>query len=101
MPMHSALPPAENEVTILARVLGNGRDRLSRQWARQLLAVGFSERDKARINELAERNRQGTASHAEKEELQGYAKAGCLLGILQSKARRTLKIRPTPKHTTH
>jgi hypothetical protein len=100
MIMPTALPPVENEVTILARVLGNGRDRLSRQWARQLLALGFSERDEARINELAERNRQGKASHAEQEELQGYAKAGCLLGILQSKARRALKTRPTRKRTT-
>jgi hypothetical protein len=98
--MRTALPPAENEVTILARVLGNGRDKLSRQWARQLLALGFDERDKARINELAERNRQGEASHVEQEELDGYAKAGCLLGILHSKARRALKAAPKRKHTT-
>jgi hypothetical protein len=99
--MHTSLPPGENEVTILARLLANGQDRLSPEWARQLLALRFSERDEARINELAERNSQGKVSEAEKEELLGYAKAGCLLGILHSKARQALKIRPTPKHTTH
>ena len=97
----TTMPAGENEVTILARVLANGRDSLPEEWARQLLALGFSERDEARMNELAERNRQGIVSDAEKEELLGYAKAGCLLGILKSKARRALKIRPKPRHTTH
>ena len=99
--MHSTMPPGENEVSILARVLGNGRERLSPQWAKQLLALGFSDRDEARMNDLAERNGKGLLSEAEKDELLGYAKAGCLLGILQSKARRALKIRPPSKHTTH
>jgi hypothetical protein len=99
--MDITLPPGENEVTILARVLGNGQDRLSAQWARQLLALRFSERDEARMNELAERNNRGTLSAAEKDELLGYAKAGCLLGILHSKARRALKARSKPKSTIH
>ena len=89
--MHTSTPAADNEVTILARVLGNGRDSLSPEWARQLLSLGFSEGDNARMNELAERNRQGILSETEKEELLGYAKAGCLLGILHSKARQALK----------
>jgi hypothetical protein len=81
----------ENEVTILARVLGNGQKGLSTHWARQLLALGFTEQEKERINALAERNRDGALSEREREELFGYSKAGCLLGILQSKARRALK----------
>ena len=91
---------SENEVTILARILGNENGRLPKNLARYILDLHVSERDKARINELAERNRQVKASRAEHEELQGCAKAGCLLGILQSKARRALKTRPTRRRTT-
>jgi hypothetical protein len=87
----------ENEVTILARVLANGKKSLSPAWARQLLAMEFTDQEKSRMNELAERNRQNLLSVTEKEELLGYAKAGCLLGILHSKARRTLKAKAKPK----
>jgi hypothetical protein len=83
----------DNEVTILARVLSNGREHLSAGWAKHLLALEFSEQDRARMNELAEGNQQGTLLDAEKEELLGYAKAGCVLGILHSKARRALKVK--------
>ena len=85
--------PDNAEVAILARVLSNGQDPLPPEWARQLLTLGFSTSDEARMNDLAKRNAQGSLSQAEKEELLGYAKAGCVLGILQSKARRALKVR--------
>ena len=88
-----------NEVTILARVLGNGQDPLPADWARHLLAMKFSEHDQDRMNELAERNGLGSLSDSEHEELIGYAKAGCLLGILHSKARLTLKKKATRKPT--
>jgi hypothetical protein len=101
MSMKNAMPPGENEVTILARVLGNDGEKLSPRWARQLLGLGFSEQDQARMNELAQRNSQGRISAAEKNELLGYAKAGCLLGMLHSKARRALKMRPGAKYTPH
>jgi len=42
------------------------------------------------MNELAAKNQEGRLSEAEQDELLGYAKAGCLLGILQSRARRAL-----------
>jgi hypothetical protein len=80
-----------NEVTIFERLLSNGKDELSTGFARYLLTLGFSEEDKAHMNDLAARNRDGDLSAEEKEELLGYAKAGCLLGILQSKARKSLK----------
>ena len=99
--MRARAPDGENEVTILARVLGSDHDRLPRPWARHLLTLEFSERDKARMNELAERNRQGALSDAEQQELLGYAKAGCLLGILHSRARRALKARSRSKPASH
>jgi hypothetical protein len=78
---------AVSEIAILGRVLGNGKP-FTPALARHVLALGFSEEDKARMNDLAVRNQQGALSPAEREELRGYANAGCLLGILHAKARR-------------
>lgn len=83
----------EDEVTILARVLGNGKGQLPVEVARYILDLGFSDRDKLRMRELASRNQTDALPSSEKQELFGYAKAGSLLSILKSKARRTLKIK--------
>ena len=84
----------ETEVTILARILGNERGQLPRDLARYILDLGFSERDKARMHDLAVRNQNDALNPAEKEELFAFGKAGDLLSILKSKARRTLGIKP-------
>jgi hypothetical protein len=80
-----------DEVAILGRLLLNGNGALSAQRARLLLKLHFSNADEARMNELAGRNQDGLLNSEEREELLGYAKAGCLLGILHSRARRALK----------
>jgi hypothetical protein len=82
----------ENEVTILARVLGNDRGELAPEMARHFLELGFSDRNKARMHDLAVRNQDDALSAAEKDELVAFAKAGTLLSILKSKARRALGI---------
>jgi hypothetical protein len=87
----------ETEVTILARILGNERGQLPKDLARYLFDLGFSERDKARMHDLVTRNQADALSPAEKEELVAFGKAGDLLAILKSKARRTLGIKLTKK----
>jgi hypothetical protein len=82
-----------NEVTILARILGNEDGQLPSAMARYILRLGFSARDKARMHDLAMRNQEDALSPAETEELSAYAKAGTLLSLLQSKARRALRIK--------
>jgi hypothetical protein len=82
------------EVTILAGVLGNGDDKLPPAVARYVLTLGFSDRDKVRMHDLAVRNQAGGLSPAEREVLFAFAKAGTLLSILKSKARRALGIKP-------
>jgi hypothetical protein len=84
----------ENEVTILARILGNEHGELPPDQARYILGLGFSEQDKARMHDLAVRNQDDDLSAAGKEELLAFAKAGDLLAILKSRARRVLGIRP-------
>ena len=84
----------EDEVTILARILGNERGQLPHEMARSILNLGFSDRDKARMHDLAERNQDDALTPAEKEELFAFGKAGDLLSILKSKARRKFGIKP-------
>ena len=79
-----------DEIAILGRVLVNGKD-FSPTLARHLLRLNFGDEDNARINDLAFRNREGSLSLAEQAELHGFANAGCLLGILHAKARRSLQ----------
>jgi hypothetical protein len=85
---------SENEVTILARILGNESGQLPDDVARYILDHNISDRDKARMHELAVRNQDDELTPAEKEELYGFAKATTLLSILKSKARRTLGVKP-------
>jgi hypothetical protein len=88
----------ETEITIFARLLDNQSGRLSEDLARYLLQLGFSDSDKARMHDLAVRNQEDALSPAEREELLAFGKAGDLLSILKSRARRTLglKLRPGP-----
>jgi hypothetical protein len=90
----------DSEWTILARLLSNGDGELPAPIARYILTLDFSDRDKARMHDLAVRNQEGALSPAEREELFAYVNAGSLLSILQSKARRDLKVKPK-KRVTH
>ena len=90
-------PATENEVTILARFLGNENGQLPDNFARYIVTQEISERDKARMHDLALRNQDDALSPAEKEELIGFAKAASLLSILKARARRTLGIKPTKR----
>ncbi|WP_337176096.1 hypothetical protein [Paludisphaera sp.] len=84
----------ETEATILARVLGQGGGGFSPELARHILELGFSDRDKARMHDLAERNQSDALSPAEKEELLAFVKAGDILAVLKSRARLALKAAP-------
>ena len=83
----------DNEVTILARFLDNETGQLPSRWPAHILDHGFSDRDKARMHDLAVRNQDDALSDAEKEELFAFGKAGDPLAILKSKARRTLGVK--------
>ena len=77
----------------LARILGNGDGQLPQDLARYILTLGFSERDKARMHDLAVRNQEDALTPAEKAEMHAFGKAGDLLSILKANARRTLGIK--------
>jgi hypothetical protein len=81
----------ESEIAILARVLGDERGVLPHDLARYILNLGFNDREKARMHDLALRNQDDALTPAEKEELFAFGNAGDLLSILKSKARRSLQ----------
>jgi hypothetical protein len=90
MPKSKSAPVSE--MSILRRVVDPERPFLSQDAARAILGLSFSAADRARMNRLAEKNREGTLSPKEDEELSNYIRVGQTLGILQSKARRSLKV---------
>lgn len=84
-------PPSEME--IFRRIVDSEQPILSPEAAQSILRLDFSGADRERMNELAARNREGRVSLAEEQELNNYIRLGQILGILQSKARRSLPIR--------
>ena len=80
-----------SEVSILNRILRPEAPTFSPEGARDILALGFAERDKKRMRELSSRARAGTLTAEEDAEAGRYELLGHLLGIMQSKARRSLK----------
>jgi hypothetical protein len=80
-----------SEVIIWSRVIDPEKNGLSVAAARALLELRFSDQDKARMSELAEKNNEGLLSRSEREELEGYVKVGDVLSLLHLKAKRSLK----------
>lgn len=80
-----------SEMAILRRVIDPEHPSFSVEAAHAILRLKFNAADRARINALAAKNRAGKLTAAEDEELDNYIRVGQTLGILQSKARRSLK----------
>ena len=88
----SSVDDRTSEIAIFARLIKANDGDLSRELARYILTLGFDEEDQARMRALAERNQEGTLAPKERVELQNYVKAGHMLALLHSKARRSLKV---------
>jgi hypothetical protein len=95
--MRMATTPAgktkTSEFAVVARLLSNHKGEMSPRLARYVLTLGFSGVEQARMDELAVRNQEGLLSPEEHDELMNYVKAGHLLALLHSKARKALKER--------
>jgi hypothetical protein len=91
--------PGPSEMDIFRRIVDPETPFFSEEAARGILRLKFAAADQDRMNELAARNRQGQVSPAEEQELSNYIRVGQILGILQSKARRSLQGQspPAPK----
>jgi hypothetical protein len=88
--------PGPSDVDIFRRIVDPEKPFFSEEAARGILRLRFAAADQARMNELAAKNREGGISQAEDQELENYIRAGQILGILQSKARRSLPSNEQP-----
>lgn len=82
-------PEPTSEAAIFARVwLADGR--MTPTLARHVLKLGFTDADRTRMRELAERHREGVSTEVEVAELDNFVKVGDTIALLQSAARRLL-----------
>jgi hypothetical protein len=79
------------ESAIWVRVVQTGTNGLSPDAARAILKLGFSDEDRARIEDLGQRNNEGLLSEAERRELEDYVRVGDVLSLLHLKAKKALK----------
>jgi hypothetical protein len=79
------------EAAIIGRLAAPDESSLSPAAAEAILTITFSPADKDRMNALAAKAREGTLTPKEQAEAEAYSRVGSLLGILKSRARRSLK----------
>ncbi len=73
--------------TILTNLSGS----ISPQAAEGILSFGFSEEQRKKMQALAAKAREGELSEQEREEASSFERISSLLGILQSRARISLR----------
>jgi hypothetical protein len=81
----------KSEAAIWNRLIDPDAADLSRAAAESLLRIKLAVDDRQRVNELAEKARQGNLCAEEQEELENYRRVGRVLELVKSKARQTLK----------
>jgi hypothetical protein len=79
------------EVTVLGRLIGPERENLSVTTARAILKLDFEPRDHERMHELSLKAKEGALAAEERAEIDAYGRVGCLLDLMHSLARRSLK----------
>ena len=83
----STTPDTVTEADVLDQLITAEQPGFSPEAAQGLLNLRFSPDATRRMNELAERNRQGTLTQAEQAALERYRRVGHFLNIVQAKAR--------------
>lgn len=95
MAARTRLTERDSSIVVLARAWANLDGNRSRALARQVLRLDFSEADRKRMLVLSARGSDGSLSPAEATELDGFVRAGDLIAIVRSAARRRLKAAQT------
>ena len=87
----SSMGTTDRGVEILTRTIQPAEGNLPVEAARSLLSFRLAQTDWERVNNLAAKARSGTLTPEERAELDEYERITCLLELLQSKARLSLK----------
>ena len=85
----SALP--DNELEILAQVVGPEDPTLRAELARSILNMRFTDEAQSAIRRLLDKGNQGTLSESEQTALDRYLRVGQFIDLLQAKARVSLQ----------
>jgi hypothetical protein len=88
--LSSQLITPKGEAAIWARLIESQPNDLTPEAAKYLLGLGFTERDRSRMQELADRSEAGILTADEIREFDSYLHIGNLLAVMQSKARLVL-----------
>jgi hypothetical protein len=80
-----------SEAEILSRVIAPGDPTLPPDTAKIILTFDFGQEDRERMNQLAEKAREGTLTVEEQSEIDCYERVGHFLSLLRSKARLSLQ----------
>ena len=86
----SQINTSVTEADILGQVVAPDQGDLPPEFARLILGLAFRQAAMDRMNELAEKNNQGTLTDAEREEMEKYLRVGVFLDPMQAKARLSL-----------
>jgi hypothetical protein len=87
----SSMPTTDHGAEILTRTITPEKGDLPVEAARSILRFRLAPADGERVNALAARARAGTLTAEERAELDEYERITCLLELMQSKARLSLK----------
>ena len=87
--MHSLT--SNNEAEILSRIIAPREPNFPSDTAKIILTFDFGKEDRDRMNQLAEKAREGILTDEEQAEIDGYERVGYFLSLLRSKARLSLE----------
>ncbi len=79
------------DAAIVGRLIKPDHRDFSPEAAREILSIQLSPEDQAHMRELSRKAQEGTLTPIEQGEVESYRRVGYWLGILWSKARRSLK----------
>jgi hypothetical protein len=79
------------DAAIVGRLIKPDHRDFSPEVALEILNIQLSHEDQAYMHELSRKAQEGTLTPTEQGEVESYRRVGYWLGILWSKARRSLK----------
>ena len=86
-----------SETAILGRVIRPEAAGWSQEAARAILALGFSDEDRATMSALLDKAGDGGLSERERESLEHYRQVGRLLELMKLRAKKSLGIPSSEK----
>ncbi len=89
------MPPTNSiiaDAAVFGRLVKPDRGDFSPAAAREILSLRFDEADQRRMDLLSVKAQEGTLTPEDQAELEGFRRAGYLLGVLWSKARLSLRL---------